>query len=175
MDPQLMLQLADTLDQVVDVLAASLGIGPIEPIQPIQPQHERIARKNLMRVGSNAVKNVNMVDPVTYEPIAYQDAVYLKPNVHQGKVHAVYDYNTINRWMKGQTTASSPLTHTTFRGQNVVRAFPDADIQKTIRFLQDAATILKARGQGAATGVKNKWVNNYKYDNNNLFGIGNHH
>lgn len=162
---QLMLNLAATVDQVVDVLSVTFGLGPVQPQGATM-----MARKNLMRVGSNAVKNVNMVDPVTYEPIAYQDAVYLKPDVHQGKVHAVYDYNTINRWMKGQTTASSPLTQTTFRGQNVVRAFPNADIQKTVRLLQDAATILKAHGH-AETGVKNKWVSNYKYNNNDLLGI----
>lgn len=163
MDTILTQEMATALDGLVDDLAEVFGLD-------LQPQ--KMARKNLMRVGSNAVKNVNMVDPVTYEPIAYQDAVYLKPNVHRGKVHAVYDYNTIKRWMKGNPTASSPLTHTPFRGGNVVRAFPDPDIQKTVRLLQEASTILKSHGH-AATGVKNKWVSNYKYDKNNLLGIGN--
>ena len=137
--------------------------------QSSQQANQPLPTRNLMRLGSNSVANANLTDPVTYEAVPHESAVYLKKNVNRGKVHYVYDYNTIRKWMKNNTSATSPMTGVRFTGQNVVRAFPRVDIEKTIRFLQEAATIMRAHNH-TYTGGTGRY-NEYQYNDDNLMGL----
>lgn len=136
----MILQAADIFEQAAqDQLNLLQHQHQPTPQHPLPPLHA-------LPLGSNRFPaNMRSIDPITLNNnIPHDRMVYLSVNAPNGKVHHVYDYNSIKHLVnsKPANQLKSPITKRPFGVANVRKAYPPVDVQKAVKHLRDAAAIL---------------------------------
>lgn len=91
-----------------------------KPVGKIKNLNTTTSPYNRLNSAKPALLNEQVLheDPITLGPMTRP--VYLKPNMQNGKVAQLYDYNTVSELLKSPQP-KSPFTRRPFKVNNVVR------------------------------------------------------